>query len=133
MEKKINIAHIRAYITGHVRYTLYYSRFKWLLRKVIREQIDFRIKLMNKSCYEGGSCVKCGCKTTHLQMANKSCDKPCYPPMMTKREWLKFTLSGNTVKIKGDIWSMKMRANEDPAKVRIYKNGDLVHIKYINL
>lgn len=27
----------------------------------------------------------CGCHTTALQMANKSCDKPYYPPMMSKR------------------------------------------------
>lgn len=133
MKKKINIPNIKAYITGHVRYALYYSRFKWLLNISTRDQIDFRIKLMNKSCYENGSCVKCGCKTTHLQMANKSCDKPCYPPIMNKRQWLDFRIGKNHIKIGDDLWNMKMRANEDPAKVKIYKNGDLVHIKYISL
>lgn len=28
-----------------------------------------------------------GCTTTALQMANKACDKPCYPRMLTRSEW----------------------------------------------
>lgn len=57
------------------------------MRKHIREQIDWRIEVMDKECYNAGSCKMCGCETTALQMANKACDKPCYPKMMTQWEW----------------------------------------------
>lgn len=79
------------YFMGHYRYLLYYSpRFSRLMRKHIREQIDFRIKVMNPLCYNQGSCIICGCETTALQMASKSCDKPCYPPLMSKKLWKRF-------------------------------------------
>jgi hypothetical protein len=29
----------------------------------------------------------CGCSTTALQMCNKACDKPCYPSMLSRKEW----------------------------------------------
>lgn len=47
---------------------------------------------MNSECYTQGSCVKCGCQTTHLQMANKKCDGDCYPPMMNKVLWENFKM-----------------------------------------
>lgn len=79
---------IISYIQGNLRYKAYYSKnFKWLIRDHIREQIDFRIKVMDKECYDNGSCKLCGCSTTALQMADKACDKPCYPPMMCKTKW----------------------------------------------
>lgn len=95
------------YIVGNLRYKLFYYRFKNrsffsirkntleqdrhpLMRRHIWEQINFRIKWMNPVCYEQGSCVKCGCETTHLQMANKKCDGDCYPPMMNRKQWEKF-------------------------------------------
>lgn len=87
---KPSLPNIIAYIQGWIRYYLYYSRFKFLIRKHIRDQIDFRIKFMDKECYENGSCKLCGCATTALQMADKQCDKPCYPPMMNKRRWNRF-------------------------------------------
>lgn len=86
----INLANIIAYITGNVRYQLYYSKYKFLIRTHIREQIDFRIKVMDKACYENGECVICGCQTTALQMSNKACDKPCYPRMLSKKRWKEF-------------------------------------------
>lgn len=76
-----------AYIQGNLRYKLYYSRFKSLLRTHIVEQIDVRINSMDKQCYNEGQCKMCGCKTTALQMANKACEKPCYPKMMDKSTW----------------------------------------------
>lgn len=90
MKSKINLSTIIAYIQGHIRYKLYYSRFKFLIRKHIRDQIDFRIKYMDKECYEKGSCKLCGCATTALQMADKQCDKPCYPPIFNKSGWAAF-------------------------------------------
>ncbi len=75
------------YIQGNIRYKLWYSKYSWLIRKHIREQIDMRIKSMNRECYNSGSCIKCGCKTTHLQMCNKACEGNCYPGMMNKKDW----------------------------------------------
>ena len=91
MRATVSLNNVIAYITGNLRYFLYYSKwFKFLIRTHIREQIDFRIKFMDKACYENGQCVICGCSTTALQMADKACDKPCYPRMMTKQEWDNF-------------------------------------------
>lgn len=83
------------YIVGNIRYKLYYSlKWKKLLKPHIIEQIGFRIEVMDKKCYEQGECKICRCQTTHLQMANKSCDKPCYPEMMTKEDWDAFYNKG---------------------------------------
>jgi len=81
-----------------MRYKIYYSKNKFLIRKHILEQIDFRIKVMNKECYDKGYCIKCGCHTTALQMCNKSCDGNCYPEMMSKKDWNKFYTTGYPIK-----------------------------------
>lgn len=81
------------YVQGNFRYKLYYSRYKWLLRKHIREQIEFRIQIMKPECYAQGSCVECGCETTMLQMAYKSCDAKCYPVLMGAGDWKHFKRS----------------------------------------
>ena len=86
-KEKITLKNIFYFIQGHIRYELYYSKFVWLIRNHIREQIEARINSMNKECYNQGSCIKCGCKTTHLQMSNKACKGLCYPSMMNKRKW----------------------------------------------
>ena len=103
------------YILGNYRYYFWYggklsrkyALVAWLrkrmIRKHIKEQIEWRIKWMNPICYEQGSCVKCGCETTELQMANKSCDMLCYPPMMNKTEWEKFKNGKNYVDKKTKI------------------------------
>lgn len=76
------------YFQGYVRYHLYYSgTFFKVLRRHIREQIDYRILEMNQICYMRGSCIHCGCATTALQMANKTCGGNCYPTIMSKKEW----------------------------------------------
>lgn len=75
------------YIQGHLRFKLYYSKFKWLIRRHIREQIAFRIRVMDPICFSQGSCRICGCETTMLQMANKPCEGYCYPEMFTKEKW----------------------------------------------
>lgn len=91
MKKKHKINDIFAYIIGHYRYFIYYSqRFRWLMRTHITEQITWRINVMDEECFLTGSCKKCGCDTTALQMANKACDKPCYPKMMNKKAWKEF-------------------------------------------
>lgn len=96
MKAEINLLNIKSYLVGNYRYSLYYSKFQWLIRSHILEQIKWRIKVMNKSCYNSGSCVECGCATTALQMANKACDGPCYPTMMSKKVWKSFYKGGLT-------------------------------------
>lgn len=84
---KLTLKNIIAYVQGKLRYKLYYSKFAFLIRPHIKEQIDIRINSMERTCYENGECVLCGCQTTALQMANKPCDKPCYPRMLNREEW----------------------------------------------
>lgn len=80
------------FVQGNIRYKLWYSKYRWLMRRHIREQIKFRIQRMKPECYEQGSCVKCGCGTTMLQMADKACDGNCYPPMLKAGAWKHFKL-----------------------------------------
>lgn len=87
---QINYKNVKAYIQGNLRYKLYYSRFKFLIPEYILEQIDCRIESMNRECLDRGSCVMCGCQTTHLQMANKACAGDCYPDMLIKKQWCYF-------------------------------------------
>jgi len=81
---------IWAYFQGNIRYKLYYSRFRNLLPAHIIQQYEYRLQVMDQACYDEGSCKLCGCQTTQLQMANKPCDKPCYPAMMGKKQWKKY-------------------------------------------
>lgn len=87
MRGELPLRDVYYYIQGTLRYRLYYSRFKFLIRKHILEQIDYRINVMNYECYERGECVLCGCSTTALQMCNKSCEGKEYPIMMGKKHW----------------------------------------------
>ena len=110
---KRKLSDIWHYLLGNYRYKLYYSRFKFLIRKHIQEQIAFRIQVMNKECYNQGSCVICGCTTTALQMCNKSCDKPCYPEMMNKKEWEQWKRYLFHLDSKGVAWFID---SKDPDK-----------------
>ena len=103
---QINLKNIQAYIQGKLRYKLYYSKFAFLIRKHIREQIEVRINSMDRQCYYDGQCKMCGCTTTALQMANKACDKPCYPKMLTKSKWWLFKRT-KTIIIDGVLWRLK--------------------------
>ena len=83
----LTISNIKAYVEGNLSYMLYYSPFKFLIKRYIKEQIDWRIAIMNIECYNNGTCVMCGCRTTALQMATKPCDGDCYPPLYSKKYW----------------------------------------------
>lgn len=91
------------YIQGNIRYKLFYSDYRFLIRLHIFEQICTRIVSMEKQCYMTGQCIMCGCSTTALQMCNKSCDKPCYPRMLNKQEWLSIK-TGDILYIDGVSW-----------------------------
>ena len=88
MKAKVNLSNIVAYIQGHIREKIFYSkRLNWLLPLYIFEQINYRLFIMNKECYTNGECVHCGCTTPALQMANKSCGGKCYPKMLDETDW----------------------------------------------
>lgn len=106
MKKKFNLYDIIAYIQGNIRYQLYDTKWSWLIPKHIEEQIDARIKSMKKQCYDQGSCIKCGCRTTHLQMANKPCDGDCYPEMVSEHKW-KYMKKGVMTLVNGHLWTFK--------------------------
>lgn len=87
------------YLLGNYRYKLFYNRNYYttkhpLMRRHIWEQIQFRIKVMARGCYLAGSCEICGCHTTQLQMADKPCEKPCYPSMLNKKNWESWKVKG---------------------------------------
>ena len=103
---QINLKNIIAFIQGNFRYKFYYTDFKFLIPLHIREQIDLRIECMNQECFENGSCKECGCRTTHLQMANKKCDGDCYPHMVGRSKW-KYLKDGNITNVEGELWMIK--------------------------
>jgi hypothetical protein len=61
---------------------------------------------MDKECYNNGQCKLCGCETTALQMANKGCDKPCYPAMLDESDWKVFS-SGSSYNDTIYLWKLQ--------------------------
>jgi len=84
----------------------------FLVRWYIRQQIAFRVAVMDSECYENGSCKLCGCKTVALQMADKACEKPCYPPMLSKQDWERF-LNGHPMTYSGVRWEVYYREDDN--------------------
>ena len=88
MKVKVTWANTKAYIQGHIRKWLFYNKYlNWMLPLHIFEQINYRLFIMNPECYENGECIKCGCTTPALQMANKTCKGFCYPNMLNATDW----------------------------------------------
>ena len=95
---KVKIKDVLYFLQGTIRYKLYYSKLRFLIRGFIFNQISWRIMVMDTECLDKGFCKKCGCKTTALQMCNKSCEGNCYPEMMNEIQWRHFkTFTTNTV------------------------------------
>ena len=103
---KPTLKNIIAYIQGNLRYKLFYSNFAFLIRPHIREQIEVRINSMDPICYGNGECKMCGCQTTSLQMANKACDKPCYPRMLSRKEWFMINLK-KELYVDNKLWHIR--------------------------
>ena len=108
---RYTLNNILNYIQGNIRYQLYYSKFAFLIPIHIREQIDARINSMDSQCYSEGQCKMCGCSTTALQMCDKACDKPCYPPMLNKEAWEKFK-SFKYFPFGEEWWKLKIREDK---------------------
>lgn len=123
---KNSIKDVWYYVQGNFRYKLYYSRWKWLMRKHLREQIGFRISVMRKECFENGECVVCGCATTALQMCSKMCEDACYPPMMWGHEWNYFQ---RYMEIDSGGWYWKIHDGE---LYRGREKDKLIKISFIN-
>ena len=95
---KMRISDILYFLQGTVRYKLYYSKLRFLIRGYIFDQISWRIMVMDSECLNKGFCKKCGCKTTALQMCDKSCEGNCYPKMLNEIQWEHFkSFTDNTV------------------------------------
>lgn len=76
------------FIQGHFRESIYYSKvFGFLMRRHIREQIEFRFEHIDKECWNTGQCKICECSIPALTMCDKPCEKPCYPKMLSRKEW----------------------------------------------
>ena len=86
------------FIQGHVRETLYYSRFKFFIRRYVKEQIEWRMIVVDKECWNTGQCKLCGCSQPALLMSDKTCHKPCYFPMLNRKEWRVFKEYGLYIK-----------------------------------
>lgn len=102
--REVKMIDIWYYFQGMYRYRIYYnSKLQGVVIRVhIREQITYRIKIMNRECYNSGSCIKCGCMTTALQMCDKVCDGNCYPEMMNKKSWEEYK-RGKVIILKNKI------------------------------
>lgn len=94
-KKKISKKDVLNYIVGWYRYYIFYSVERWninltkLMRTHIREQIESRIKRVNRECYNRGSCIHCGCQVPALQMVNDPCQGECYGEFLNKNKWEK--------------------------------------------
>lgn len=88
-KRGMKISDIYHYLLGNYRYKLYYSpTLVHLMRGHIYEQITYRIEVqMNRTCYDNGECIHCGCETTKLQMSNRACDGGCYTQLMNREDW----------------------------------------------
>ena len=101
------------YFQGNFRYKAYYSnRWNFLLSSWMQNQIKFRISVMDRDCYNEGSCKLCGCETTALQMSDKPCDKPCYPRMMKFTEYYLFRYKGRMFADENGYWCYDLKTGE---------------------
>jgi hypothetical protein len=78
---------ISKYLQGKLRYYIYNTRFRFLIRRYIQEQYEYRLRTMNKRCLKRGSCIHCGCDTPELQFSNDKCEGACYTKMLSKKHW----------------------------------------------
>lgn len=113
---------VYSYFLGNFRYRLYYYRrykenfnspLMFFMRGHIAEQIEYRIYWMDIECYDKGECKICGCATTALQMCNKSCEKPCYPDMMSRWQWKRYK-KGSSFRDHNGIWLALLTQNNKP-------------------
>lgn len=127
-KEKITLHNIISFFEGNFRYILYKNRFRnILIRRFIREQINYRLRVMRVSCYSNGSCEVCGCETPALQMATKGCAGDCYPKLLSKSKWKQFKNHQLIVESPGRIWIYN--AKEDKHILHLENNYSYVSTK----
>ena len=59
------------YVQGYYRHFFYWRKYgKYFLRRHIREQIYWRLGVMNQECLSNGACVECGERDVLIAMAH---------------------------------------------------------------
>ncbi len=90
MKGEASLSDIYYYFQGHLRQHLYYSPNKYMIRKHIQEQLEWRlhqVKGKSPECFFDAQCKHCGCDIPALTFSNKTCHGDCYPAMMSKKKW----------------------------------------------
>jgi len=87
--KEYSLKEVYYYLQGSYRLWALHNK-PYLIRKHIKEQIEWRQEIMKEECLKSGACVKCTCTTPDLQGANKPCDNYCCMRMKSRDEWKRF-------------------------------------------
>ena len=83
---KIKRNDIWCWCSGYYRWAVA-TTLPFLIRKHIREQLEWRFKKVNPVCKEQGSCLGCGCVYPQVVYCSKGCVLECYPKMLSRYEW----------------------------------------------
>ena len=91
-ENKLTVKNIKNFLSG--TYRLYHFEAQ---PAYIKEQIWYRLSVMNPACIEKKACIMCGCEFLGLSMIEDACKGNCYPKIMTLNIWdmFKSTYSEN--------------------------------------
>jgi len=91
---QINLSNIKGFLQGH--YRMFKEEFG-ILEVHIGEQFDYRLGIMSEECIKNGECP-CECPFPAKQIEDRSCEKECYPDMMSKEDWESFKKENNITK-----------------------------------
>ena len=100
--RKLTRANVKGYFQGLSRMydSQYFNSEKPFT--YLDEQFYYRITKMDGMCIKNGMCP-CQCEVPAKQWEDRACEKNCYPPMLTDKEWTNFCLDqkqkGNLTKI----------------------------------
>ena len=104
--KEITLKNVKAFIQGYTRKFMidfFIDKLKYIF-----EQVEYRKEQVTEKspeCILNGECKICGCKTPELFYSDKGCSNlsdPCYPEMMSKKEWIRFK-NLNSIKKNGNL------------------------------
>ena len=87
---QITVENIRGYLQGNLRKFL--STLPNGVPDYIMEQIQYRLSEMDINCLERGYCP-CNCSVPEKQYEDRSCERGCYPDMMSKEDWERYKIS----------------------------------------
>lgn len=117
----------KLYDAYHCLYGTYIDYLYWKHKEILHPmdvlQLEFRHKVMNASCYLNGSCIKCGCTTTALQGAKKSCDGNCYPYWINRKEFESNYTKAIYIQIGVDSYKQEIILKEEVIELFFNKNN----------